>query len=107
MSHDLLEARANEFINFMCRHLVVLCAGYRSLIDGRPQGGSRVSFVSGFLLEVGAGWCFATSGHILDDEDELGDAVRTRRIQVDRWSLLVFVGPASVLQRRVPFHFDE
>jgi hypothetical protein len=68
-----------QFLRFMCRHLVVLCTEYHTLVNGKPQGQEHRTALSGFVIEIEGRWCFATAGHILQDEDELGDAIRNGR----------------------------
>lgn len=106
MTPDPQTELAREFARFLCRHLVVLCAEYEALVDGEPHGEPHVSFVSGFVLEVDDIWCFATAGHILQDERELGDSVRRGRIRVNAWSLVDYFGPQPLVRRPTPFHFD-
>ena len=106
MSPDSDRAREIEIVRFMCNHLVVLSAQYREMVNGQPQGPTLYTFLSGFILEFGQGWWFTTAGHILDDEHELGDSIRTNRIRASNWALVDFLGSSPVVCEPMPYHFD-
>jgi hypothetical protein len=106
MSPDPRTVEDRKFLDFMCRHLVVLCADYHTLVDGQPQGEEHNATVSGFVMVIGGRWCFTTAGHILQDERALGDSIRRGLIRVNSWRLFDFFGPDPVVREATPFHFD-
>lgn len=106
MSSEIERSDDRLLLDFMCRHLVVLCADYQYLVDGLPHGEEQSAICSGFVIEIGRRWCYTTAGHTFHDAGGIGDLIRQGRIQVTRCRLYDFFGPNPVVREPTPFDLN-
>jgi len=95
------EARRQEFLLYLGRHLVTLTGSYRLLdATGQPTGEERPYNYSGCIVSFDSKWYVLTAGHAIQD---FMAAVQTGQIEITGRVLADFFGINARDRNPVPF----
>ena len=93
-------------IRFLGRHLIALGVTYIALDDnGKRTGPERFFAASGFIMEFGGQWYFATAGHVL--QEEIAGQRRRHELEIVGTTLIAFFGHDNPLVRVIPVDYDS
>lgn len=97
---DREQQEMEEWLRFLCRHLVALCINYRE--TGEKQNDIRFWACPGVIICVHGIVCFLTAGHALQELEEL---TSRGKIEIQTAVLADTFGPKALSDHPVPFDF--
>src|SRR6516162_931828 len=103
--NDAREATQQQFLAFMCDHLVSLSGTYVSQDgDSGAWGEERFFALSGFILVVRGVWCLVTAGHLIE---ELEEGITAGGFALTNCCLAGHFGRGAAGEQTIPFNLHE